>query len=696
MNFCDSSSSGEFYSPLTLSDLDLSHLKEVRVRSESDIERELEFFEDPDYIPPPTPCSESYETKEMSSKETLSIGGSEEVRMLEYSDVSVKGESSGFERIEGGVGRNKVVEVGAKEVSVNILEVGDGSDKFYDSGADIVSEVKGYESEFKSRDSLSYLIETYEISFRVLIRPARVKERACSSPQDHWMPMYAHYLATGLRFLLPDLLVWLLLEYSVGLTQLSPNAMRVIIGFIVYCRARGLRVPTVNMFKHFFVLKARSRKEKGWYYFTPRSSNKEKRNLFSAGPSSKAKKANQNKYSLNSNEEEEVEKLVRKEGDIIDIMFLTSSDVIEAAELYGPSSMSEVEMDKFLSAAGEVAIPKKPRKKSKTLEKALRSKRKRDEVDQAQKKKRRVEDGVRGDEVVEFVPRPTPVKLDLDLRETEVPASRKGKAFVPTPLLQNSIFGNKNFSTTKNFINAYVPEVDRCKAREEALVHGGTSVVRHALETATWVNALAQEFMELVKELNSLQKERDELLKKNGEMKRELDIVVPAVTSLQEERDTLKTILSFEEKKRRMCEEENEAQQEEIRKMRESEVELKKNVQLLVHNGMEEHIGNFINSISFDNIVNLYWLPTAILAFTDCRKKVKLRWDHDEEGRAVFPPNFDFEFVAVEEEEGEAKRAEVEESQPSPPVEVHLVPFEEEQPPLPAEQEPPQPPPSME
>ncbi|GKU95533.1 hypothetical protein SLEP1_g8882 [Rubroshorea leprosula] len=262
MNFCNSSSGSELYSPLTLSDLDLSPLKEVRVKSESDIERKLKFFEDPNYIPPPTPCSESYETEEMSSEDTLSIGGSEEVRMLEYNDVSIEGESSGSKRTEG------------------------GRDKCYDSGADIVSEVKGYESELRGRDSLSYLVESYEISSRVLIRPARVKERACSAPKDHWMPVYAHYLAAGLRFPLPDLLVWLLLEYSVGLTQLSPNAVRVIIGFVVYCRARGVKVPTVNMFKHFFVFKVGSRKEKGWYYFTPWSSNKERRNLFSARHSS--------------------------------------------------------------------------------------------------------------------------------------------------------------------------------------------------------------------------------------------------------------------------------------------------------------------------------------------------------------------------------------------------------------------------
>ncbi|GKV25869.1 hypothetical protein SLEP1_g35250 [Rubroshorea leprosula] len=171
--------------------------------------------------------------------------------------------------------------------------------------------------------------------------------------------------------------------------------------------------------------------------------------------------------------------------------------------------------------------------------------------------------------------------------------------------------------------------------------------------------------------------------------------------------------------------------------MKEAFVELKENVQTLVHNGMKEHISNFISSSSFDNIVNLYRLPTAIITFTGCRKKVKaeypevditkitfaeqeegveedgesmsadfrpqikLRWEHDANGRAVFPPQFDFEFVAMEEEWAEVEEdkveagvegAEVDESQPVPKVEIHPVPFDDEQPPLPNEQQPTQPP----
>ncbi|GKV02697.1 hypothetical protein SLEP1_g15095 [Rubroshorea leprosula] len=210
---------------------------------------------------------------------------------------------------------------------------------------------------------------------------------------------------------------------------------------------------------------------------------------------------------------------------------------------------------------------------------------------------------------------------------------------------------------------------------------------------------------------------------------------------LEQERSSLSTKLVFEESKRRISESEREAQAQEIRLMTEAFKELKGNMQKLVHNGMKEHISNFISSSSFDSIVNLYRLPTAIIAFTDCRKKVKaaypevdvtkitfgeqeggveedgesmsadfrpqikLRWEDDADGLAVFPPQFDFEFVAVEEEgvevEGDEVEARVEgtevgEVQPAPEVEIHPVPSDDEQPPLPDEQQPTQSPPPAE
>ncbi|GKV39782.1 hypothetical protein SLEP1_g47500 [Rubroshorea leprosula] len=595
------------------------------------------------------------------------------------------------------------------------------------------------------------------------------------------MPVYSQYLLAGFKFPLPELLIGLLLDYNIGLTQLVPNAMR-----------------------------GSSRRDKGWYYFTPRVDKKESRILFTAGPSSikgwkekfffiddtewgkgdaevralaswKAKRANQNKFSLNGDEEEEVRKLVRKRGDVLNIMDLTSAACIEAAELYGPSALSEADMNQLLGTAGGKAIPKKPRKKSRTStrqvdegisgkevvaavstetgEDVLPLKRKGWEERRALEKKKKVVEEVEEverNEVPEFVPQPPPVELDPELRQleegAEVRAPGKGKGPVTSAVSQSSLFEAKNIFGARWFINNTFPEVDKRHAREEVLRHGGASVVKHALE----VYGLAQEFKESTKErarlqrqCDQLQKEKEELEGKNKELQASLDEMVPTVKQLEQEKASLGTKLGFEETKRKISESEREALTQELKLKKEAFLELKGNVQNLVHNGMKEHISNFISSSSFDNIVNLYRLPTAIIAFTDCRKKVKtvypevdvtritfgeqeagveedgeslsadfrpeikLRWDHDADGRAVFPPNFDFEFVAVGEEGAEVEEDEVEagvegvavdESQPVPEVEIHPVPSDddqppllgEQQPPLPAEEEPVEPPPPAE
>ncbi|GKV42156.1 hypothetical protein SLEP1_g49593 [Rubroshorea leprosula] len=286
--------------------------------------------------------------------------------------------------------------------------------------------------------------------------------------------------------------------------------------------------------------------------------------------------------------------------------------------------------------------------------------------------------------------------------------------------------------------------LDKRHAREEALRYGGASVVKHVLESASWVNGLAQEFRESTKErvllqrqCDQLRKEKEELENKNKELQGSLDKVVPTLQQLEQERASLGTKLGFEETKRKISESEREALAQELKLTKEAFLELKGNVQTLVHNAMKEHISNFISSSSFDNIVNLYRLPTAIIAFTDCRKKVKtvypevdvtritfgeqeagveedgesmsadfrpeikLKWEHDADGRTVFPPNFDFEFVAVEEGGAEVEEDEVEagvegagvdESQPIPEVEIHPVPSDDDQPLLLDEQQPVQPP----
>ncbi|GKV26014.1 hypothetical protein SLEP1_g35375 [Rubroshorea leprosula] len=435
------------------------------------------------------------------------------------------------------VGGDEVVGVGGDSIPITVVEVEGRGERDYDENAEIVEEVKQYRSELRTRDSLGHLVENYEISSRVLVRPAGVEERACSAPRDHWMPVYSHYLYAGLKFPIPELLVGLLLDYNIGLTQLVPNAMR-----------------------------GGSRRDKGWYYFTPRVAKNESRILFTAGPSSikgwkekfffvddtewgkgdaevralaswKAKRANQNRFSLNRDEEEEVRKLVRKRGEELNIMDLTSAACIEAAELYGPSILSEAQMDQLLSTAGGAPIPKKPRKKSKTSTK-------------------KVDEGRTGKEVVPL----TSAEMEEDVpalkrkgweerralqkkrleEGAEVRAPSKGKGPVSPAVSQSSLFEVKNVMGARWFINSTFPEVDKRNAREEALRYGGASVVKHVLESASWVNGLAQEFRDgvneralLQRQCDQLQKEKEELEKKNKDLQESLDKVVPTMKQLE-------------------------------------------------------------------------------------------------------------------------------------------------------------------
>ncbi|GKU95477.1 hypothetical protein SLEP1_g8834 [Rubroshorea leprosula] len=400
-------------------------------------------------------------------------------------------------------------------------------------------------------------------------------------------------------------------------------------------------------------------------------------------------------------------------------MDLTSAACIEAAELYGPSALSEADMEQFLNTAGGKAIPKKPRKKSRTsakqvdegragkevvplapaeVEEAVPAlKRKGWEERRALQKKQKVVEE-EGSGVPEFVPQPPPVELDPELRQleegAEVRAPGKGKGPVTSAVSQSSLFEAKNMMGARWFINNTFPEVDKRHAREEALRYEGASVVKHVLESASWVNGLAQEFREGVKarallqrQCDQLQKEKEELEKKNKEMQESLNEVVPAMKQLEQERSSLSTKLVFEESKRRIYESEREAQAQEIRLMTEAFKELKGNI-----------------------IVNLYRLPTAIIAFTDCRKKVKaaypevdvtkitfgeqeegveedgeslsadfrpqikLRWEDDADGLVVFPPEFDFEFVAVEEEGAEVDESDVQRIGTSDISEQSIIP----------------------
>ncbi|GKV23673.1 hypothetical protein SLEP1_g33375 [Rubroshorea leprosula] len=425
---------------------------------------------------------------------------------------------------------------------------------------------------------LGHLVENYGIVPHVLVRLIGSEELACLAPRDHWMPLYAHYLAVGLRFPILELLVALLKEYGLGLTQLVSNGIRLVVGFLG--RGDG-------------EIKELSR----W----------------------KGKRRNPNHYQLGKVEKDEVERLERGGGELMNIMYLTSPEVVESSGIYGRSSLSREEMNR-LRAGG----------------KTVRLSEKRSKVSALGAQEERVGGGssrphLGGGPRAEVGPNSKPRKgtieeIDPALREVEAMALGREKSFVPYPR-QVASFYESGRTVAKRFIGSHILEV---------ATNGGSGVVWQALERIA-----------LVKKNEELSHQNEEVEKNFGELTSELEKV-------KEELANSKRLIKLEEQKRKKCEE----------ALARRDCELAK-------------------------VMDLYRLPTLVMAFTDCRKKVKaqnldvdmisitfgpeeieveengdskttefhpevkLTWEWDEAGNTILSPTLDFEFVAVDEEEAD-------------------------------------------
>ncbi|GKV09508.1 hypothetical protein SLEP1_g20994 [Rubroshorea leprosula] len=569
--------------------------------------------------------------------------------------------------------RGRVEEAESRDLGVpsNILEREDGRKLCFNPEEEVVSEVAGYETTLENRGSLAHLVKNYGVPGRVLVRPAGSRERGCSAPRDHWMPLYSHYLAAGLRFPFPDLLVWLLLEYGLGLTQLTPNVMRLVVAFAVYSRSRGVSFPTANVFKYFYVLNAGSGREKGWYYFTGRVANKRRRGLFSAGPSSikgwKDKFFFADDTEWDKTDAEDVGELEKGGVGLLDVMEYTSQRMLDATEIYGPSSQRGEEMNKFLDAAGGAGIPKKGRGKRGEV------KRWGEEISMPQaevgnlaisqlghiggevtvaeegpivaKRKR-----LKQQEAVEEIPEPEPVTAPLRLEGTssasavEFAAALPEQGYIRAPT--TSFYDSGMRSTAKRFINAYFPEVDRQHAKDEVAARGSVGVVRQALEAINLVNALANEHHESLKERSQMKKENVELVKKSEAAEAEVARLKAEMEELRKENATFKKDSEISYQKRKICEAELQKREKELddagRAM--AELELKK-VKL-------EYPDVDVTKITFGEQEGEVE-ENGESSTADFCPEVTLKWEKDSRGQTILPPKFSFEFVVVgEEDEG--------------------------------------------
>ncbi|GKV01674.1 hypothetical protein SLEP1_g14213 [Rubroshorea leprosula] len=114
------------------------------------------------------------------------------------------------------------------------------------------------------------MVRAYHIPQTILLRTGGQNERACTVSPTGWIPVYADHFDAGLRFPLPGLIFDLLAKYELALTQLTPNSIRFIIGFMLLC-AR-LEVPAkAIVFRSLFQCRLCPNSQGArWYYLSGR------------------------------------------------------------------------------------------------------------------------------------------------------------------------------------------------------------------------------------------------------------------------------------------------------------------------------------------------------------------------------------------------------------------------------------------
>ncbi|GKV36105.1 hypothetical protein SLEP1_g44273 [Rubroshorea leprosula] len=135
--------------------------------------------------------------------------------------------------------------------------------------ADCAPSISGYKR-------LKEMVRAYHIPKTILLRTGGQNERVCTVSQTGWIPMYADHFDAGLRFPLPGLVFDLLADYELALTQLTPNSIRFIIGFMLLCTKLGVPAKAIVFRSLFQCPMCPNSRGSKWYYLSER----EKSQLF--------------------------------------------------------------------------------------------------------------------------------------------------------------------------------------------------------------------------------------------------------------------------------------------------------------------------------------------------------------------------------------------------------------------------------
>ncbi|GKV43232.1 hypothetical protein SLEP1_g50547 [Rubroshorea leprosula] len=129
--------------------------------------------------------------------------------------------------------------------------------------ADGAATVKGYKK-------LEEMVRRFQIPRTILIRAGTPNERACSVSRTGWVLVYVDHFDAGLRFPLLGLIFDVLAEYELALSQLTPNSIMFIIGFMLLCERLGMPAKAVVFRSLFLCRLCPSTSGTRWYYISGR------------------------------------------------------------------------------------------------------------------------------------------------------------------------------------------------------------------------------------------------------------------------------------------------------------------------------------------------------------------------------------------------------------------------------------------
>ncbi|GKV48033.1 hypothetical protein SLEP1_g54872 [Rubroshorea leprosula] len=125
--------------------------------------------------------------------------------------------------------------------------------------ADCSTSIKGYKR-------LEEVVRQYHVPRTVLLRTGTKNERACSVSATGWIPVYVDHFDAGLRFPLSGLIFDILSEYELALTQLTPNSIKFIVGFMLLCARLEIPAKAI-VFRSLFLCRLSSAQTR-WYYIS--------------------------------------------------------------------------------------------------------------------------------------------------------------------------------------------------------------------------------------------------------------------------------------------------------------------------------------------------------------------------------------------------------------------------------------------